>query len=68
MNEAKARRETAADVAKKRFGDSATRTNEEERIFSQQFPTNFTKGLEHDQYGLLKTTDHYVEFVEAVNR
>ncbi len=44
-----------------------TLSNGEEADHSPRYPANFTKGLLHDEFGLLKYSAHYQCFVEAIN-
>nr|MCH9674833.1 hypothetical protein [Gammaproteobacteria bacterium] len=44
-----------------------TKSNREEMDFGPTFPANFTKGLKHDNCGLLAFPEDYRCFVEAIN-
>lgn len=44
-----------------------TRSNSEEADHGHPYPANFTKGLLHDDCGLLSERHHYQCFVEAIN-
>ena len=44
-----------------------TLTNMEEMDYGPEFPTNFTKGLAHDENGILQEGDDYLRFVKAIN-
>lgn len=44
-----------------------TRSNDEESDHSDKYPANFTKGLLHDNWGILKDSADYRCFVEAIN-
>ncbi|MEM9224061.1 MAG: bromoperoxidase [Pseudomonadota bacterium] len=46
---------------------ATTRTNGEEADHGHPFPANFTKGLQHNQNGLLAEAADYRCFVEAIN-
>ncbi|MEM7525936.1 MAG: hypothetical protein AAF360_19715, partial [Pseudomonadota bacterium] len=66
--EAKRLRDLATEVARLR-PQAQTRTNGEEADHGNVFPANFTKGLKHDECGVLadETGGSYRCFVEAIN-
>ena len=65
-------RDLATEVSRLR-PHALTRTNREEadhgptRQHQAKYPANFTKGLLHDEYGLVKHPEDYQCFVEAIN-
>jgi hypothetical protein len=59
-------RQMASDIARLR-PQAMTKSNHEESDYDDHFPSNFTKGLLHDQNGLLKCAEDYRCFVEAIN-
>ncbi len=64
---AKELRELAAEISRTR-PHAASRNNAEELDYAgSKFPTNFTKGLHHDEFGILSFGDDYRTFVEAIN-
>ena len=63
---AKKIRDLATEIARLQ-PQALTRTNAEEADHGPQFPANFTKGLYHDDYGILKHAEDYRCFVEAIN-
>lgn len=64
---AKQVRDIATETARLR-PHAQTRTNAEEDDYaSAKFPSNFTKGLQHNQYGILADGNDYAAFVEALN-
>ena len=64
---AKEVRDIATETARLR-PHAQTRTNAEEIDYaSAGFPSNFTKGLQHNAFGILKDGDDYAAFVEALN-
>jgi len=79
---AKKLRDLCTEIARTR-AHAATITNDEEADYSGDvvlsdksgqeahrsggFPTNFTKGLLHDEFGLLAHVTDYARFVEAIN-
>ncbi|MEM7505908.1 MAG: vanadium-dependent haloperoxidase [Pseudomonadota bacterium] len=64
--EAKRVRDLATEIS--RLSPQAqTRTNQEENDHGPQYPANFTKGLLHDECGVLDDADDYRCFVEAIN-
>jgi hypothetical protein len=65
--QSKAMRDLATEVSRNR-PHAITLSNGEEADFAKaNFPSNFTKGLKHNKYGLLETAAHYYRFVEAIN-
>lgn len=63
---AKELRDLATEVS--RLSPQAlTRTNQEEVDHAPKYPANFTKGLAHDEYGVLNEQDDYACFVQAIN-
>lgn len=63
---AKATRDLATEIS--RLNPQAlTKSNAEEADHGFPFPANFTKGLLHDQDGLVAETGDYPSFVEAIN-
>lgn len=44
-----------------------SRANDEEQDHGPQYPANFTKGLEHNKFGLLANAADYRAFVKAIN-
>ncbi len=66
-HKAKELRELAAEISRTR-PHAASRNNAEELDYAgSKFPTNFTKGLHHDEFGILSFGDDYRTFVEAIN-
>ncbi len=64
---AKALRDLVSEISRTR-PHAATRSNGEEVDFADAgYPSNFTKGLLHDAFGLLQIKDDYRAFVEAIN-
>jgi hypothetical protein len=63
---AKAFRDLATEVARTR-PHAVTKANGEEDDHHPIYPANFTKGLKHDEYGLLDCPEDYRYFVEAIN-
>jgi hypothetical protein len=59
-------RQMASDIARLR-PQAMTKSNHEEADYDDHFPTNFTKGLLHDQNGLLAEASDYHCLVEAIN-
>ena len=59
-------RDLAAEVARIR-PQALTEANREEVDHGPQYPANFTKGLKHDDCGLLEHAEDYHCFVEAIN-
>ncbi len=64
--EAKRLRDLATEFSRTQ-AQALTRANGEEADHSDKHPANFTKGLQHDDYGVLKEADDYRCFVEAIN-
>ena len=64
--QAKDYRDLAAEVSRTR-AHALTLTNNEESDQGPQYPANFTKGLLHDDCGILKHAEDYRCFVEAIN-
>ncbi len=63
---AKELRDLATEVS--RLAPQAlTRTNQEEVDHAPKYPANFTKGLAHDEYGVLDEQNDYACLVEAIN-
>jgi hypothetical protein len=56
-----------ADAANLHRPAVTTTTNGEETAYDGVWPTQFTKGLQHDDYGMLKTPDDYRGWVTAIN-
>ncbi|MEL6266820.1 MAG: hypothetical protein AAFR52_14440, partial [Pseudomonadota bacterium] len=63
---AKAYRDLATEVARL-MPQALTRANAEETDHGAPYPANFTKGLLHDDCGLLAEGEDYRCFVEAIN-
>ena len=63
---AKKLRDLATEVARL-TPQAMTRTNGEEPDHYPTYAANFTKGLAHDDCGLVKDPTHYACFVEAIN-
>ena len=63
---AKRLRDFATEVARLR-PQALTETNREEADLGPQYPASFTKGLKHDDCGLVAHADDYHWFVEAIN-
>jgi hypothetical protein len=59
-------RDLATEVSRLR-PQALTRSNEEEADYGGQYPTNFTKGLLHDDCGILAHEEDYQCYVEAIN-
>ncbi|MEM0900082.1 MAG: vanadium-dependent haloperoxidase [Pseudomonadota bacterium] len=64
--EAEARRNKASAISMRT--PIAVAANQEEVDFADKFPTSFTKGLKHNQYGLVENADHYQTFVDLLTR
>ncbi len=65
-NAAKEFRDLATEVARLR-PHAVTRPNGEEQDYPDTYLTNFTKGLAHDEAGLVAHVEDYRCFVEAIN-
>lgn len=64
---AKELRDKATEISRTR-PHAASRNNGEELDYAgAKFPSNFTKGLHHDEFGILSFGDDYRTFVEAIN-
>lgn len=63
---AKKIRDLATEVSRLQ-PQALTRNNGEEGDYSDKFPANFTKGLLHDEWGLLFKAGDYRCLVEAIN-
>ncbi|MEM8625140.1 MAG: hypothetical protein AAGG47_16675, partial [Pseudomonadota bacterium] len=63
---AKKQRDLATEVSRL-TPQALTRTNSEENDHGPTYPANFTKGLKHDECGLLQFDADYRCFVEAIN-
>ena len=63
---AKEMRQLAAEVSRL-HPQALTRSNGEEQDHGPQYPANFTKGLRHDECGVLEDGAAYHCFVEAIN-
>ncbi len=63
---AKDLRDLATEQARRR-PNPVTLANGEEQDLGPTYPTNFTKGLYHDENGLLAEAEDYRGFVEAIN-
>jgi len=59
-------RTLATEIARLR-PQALTRANGEEADLGPEYPTNFTKGLEHNKFGVLNSAEDYRCFVEAIN-
>ncbi|MEM9973468.1 MAG: hypothetical protein AAF771_04760, partial [Pseudomonadota bacterium] len=59
-------RDLATDISRT-HPQALTRTNGEEADHGPTFPANFTKGLAHDEVGLLEDRGDYACFVQAIN-
>jgi hypothetical protein len=64
--QAKAYRELAAGTSRD-APHALTRANGEEADHGPPYPANFTKGLAHDDNGILADPDDYRRFVKAIN-
>ena len=65
-NESKKQRDLATKIS--RLNPQAlTQSNGEENDHGPLYPANFTKGLAHDDNGLLEDPSDYRKFVEAIN-
>ncbi|MEM7475118.1 MAG: bromoperoxidase [Planctomycetota bacterium] len=64
--QAKAQRELAAEISRT-LTAARTQSNQEEADHSAPYPANFTKGLRHNENGLVDDGKHYEAFVEAIN-
>ncbi|MEM8774021.1 MAG: bromoperoxidase [Pseudomonadota bacterium] len=63
---AKELRDLATEVS--RLSPQAlTVTNQEEVDHGPEYPANFTKGLTHNEFGVLDSQDDYACFVQAIN-
>ncbi|MFK7966122.1 MAG: hypothetical protein AB8C46_19345 [Burkholderiaceae bacterium] len=65
--DAKSLRDLCTDIARKRAHAASEANGEEADYSSASYPTNFTKGLKHNSYGLLDRAEDYHVFVEAIN-
>ena len=63
---AKKLRDLATEISRLQ-PQALTRTNAEEADHGPQYPANFTKGLCHDDCGLVEHAEDYRCFVEAIN-
>src|SRR5688572_5695480 len=63
---AKAIRDLATEISRLQ-PQALTRTNGEEADHSPQYPANFTKGLLHNEFGIVAQPEDYHCFVEAIN-
>ena len=63
---AKDYRDSAAEIARLR-PQALTQSNQEEADHGPEYPANFTKGLLHDDCGILAHKEDYRCFVEAIN-
>ena len=63
---AKKLRDLATEVSRL-HPQALTRTNSEEADHGPEYPANFTKGLCHDECGILSDDEDYRCFVEAIN-
>jgi len=53
----------------RRYAERSTETNDDESGFAEEgFPLSFTKGLPHDEFGLLKETKDYESFIKEINQ
>ena len=59
-------RDLATEIARLR-PHALTQANREEADHGPRFPANFTKGLLHDDCGLVQHQEDYLCFVEAIN-
>ena len=71
---ARSRRIAATETATNRHhapaidGKARTAANGEEVLYNTNYATNFTKGLEHNVFGMLQSPQHYELFVEGINQ
>lgn len=63
---AKQQRDLATEIARLQ-PQALTQSNGEEGDHGPKYPANFTKGLAHDDNGLLENSTDYQAFVEAIN-
>ena len=63
---AKQQRDLATEISRLQ-PQAQTQANGEEGDHGPQYPANFTKGLAHDDNGLLECPEDYWTFVEAIN-
>jgi hypothetical protein len=63
---AKKYRDLSTEISRLRPA-ALTRTNCEEQDHGPQYPANFTKGLLHDECGIVQYEEDYRCFVEAIN-
>ncbi len=63
---AKKVRDLATEIARL-HPQALTRTNGEEADHGPEYPAQFTKGLHHNECGLVKNSEDYRCFVEAIN-
>ncbi|MEE9354399.1 MAG: vanadium-dependent haloperoxidase [Methylococcaceae bacterium] len=63
---AKQQRALATEIARLQ-PQALTQSNGEEADHGLLYPANFTKGLAHDDNGLLEYPEDYLSFVEAIN-
>ena len=66
-HKAKELRDLCTEIARTRPHASTRANGEEMDLASACFPSNFTKGLKHDAFGILEHADDYQGFVEAIN-
>jgi hypothetical protein len=65
--QAKELRDLCTEIARTR-PHATTRANGEQPDFASAcFPSSFTKGLKHDELGILEHAEDYQGFVEAIN-
>jgi len=51
------------------YAARSTETNDDESGFAEEgYPLSFTKGLPHDEFGLLKETKDYESFIKEINQ
>ncbi|CDF34463.1 vanadium-dependent bromoperoxidase, vBPO [Chondrus crispus] len=66
-NSAKSLRDLCTDIARHRAHAASESNGEEADFASACYPTNFTKGLAHNNFGLVAQAEDYRVFVEAIN-
>ncbi len=64
---AKELRDLATEISRTRPHVASRSNGEEIDLAAANFPSNFTKGLYHNEFGVLASAKSYSDFVEAIN-
>ncbi len=63
------KRRAAASDYSSQYAAIPTELNADEEIFQEEgFPSNFTKGLPHNEFGMLETRQDYVDLTNKINQ